>query len=182
MSEDQVDEASGDEDEDDEEGGGGGKKKLIIIIAIVLLVIIGAVAGAFFAGVFDSEEEVPEEQVELTPEELEQADVAAAASGAITYYEIPDLTVNLNSGGKQKSYLKVKIKLELDNPEGMQVLEERLPRVMDNFQVYLRELRLKDLEGSAGINRLKEELLRRVNKAVRPVVIKDVLFQEVLVH
>lgn len=179
MSEDQVDEDFGD---DEDEEGGGGKKKLIMIIAIVLLIIIAAVAGAFFAGVFDDAPEEEGEPVPQTAAEQEAADVAAALSGAITYYEIPDLTVNLNTGGKQKSYLKVKIKLELEDPQAMQALEEKLPRVMDNFQVYLRELRLKDLEGSAGINRLKEELLRRVNKAVRPVVVKDVLFQEVLVH
>ena len=38
-----------------------------------------------------------------------------------------------------------------------------MPRVMDAFQTYLRELRPSDLDGSAGLYRLKEELTRRVN-------------------
>jgi len=40
------------------------------------------------------------------------------------------------------------------------------------FQTYLRELRPSDLEGSAGLYRLKEELTRRVNVAIAPSRIK----------
>ena len=57
-----------------------------------------------------------------------------------------------------------------------------MPRVVDNFQVYLRELRLEDLGGSAGLFRLKEELLFRVNRAVDPVQVTDILFREMLVQ
>ena len=39
-------------------------------------------------------------------------------------------------------------------------IEAVMPRIVDNFQIYLRELRLEDLRGSAGIYRLREELLR----------------------
>ena len=57
-----------------------------------------------------------------------------------------------------------------------------MPRVIDNFQTYLRELRLDDLKGSAGMYRLREELLVRVNAAAAPAKIKDVLFKEMLVQ
>ncbi|MFX9073467.1 flagellar basal body-associated FliL family protein, partial [Acinetobacter baumannii] len=60
--------------------------------------------------------------------------------------------------------------------------QQTLPRIIDNFQVYLRELRLDDLKGSAGMYRLREELLLRVNMAAQPVKIKDVLFKEMLVQ
>ena len=54
--------------------------------------------------------------------------------------------------------------------------------IVDSFQVYLRELRVADLKGSAGIYRLREDLLRRVNEAAQPVKINDVLFKEILVQ
>jgi flagellar protein FliL len=57
-----------------------------------------------------------------------------------------------------------------------------LPRIIDNFQVYLRELRVEDLKGSGGMYRLREELLLRVNAAVAPAKINDVLFKEMLVQ
>jgi flagellar FliL protein len=54
--------------------------------------------------------------------------------------------------------------------------------VIDLFQVYLRELRPTDLEGSAGIYRLKEELLRRINLEIQPHRVSDVLFKEIIVQ
>ena len=53
---------------------------------------------------------------------------------------------------------------------------------MDNFQVYLRELRPEELSGTKGIFRLKEELLVRVNNAVHPARVYDILFKEILVQ
>ena len=47
-------------------------------------------------------------------------------------------------------------------------IQPLMPRVMDAFQTYLRELRPTDLDGSAGLYRLKEELTRRVNAAIAP--------------
>lgn len=172
--------------EDDAEGGGGGKKKLLmIVIPVVLLLLIGGGAGAYFAGVFGgSEEEVTEPELSPAERELleEQAAVERAATGQVVFFEVPEMLVNLNTGGKSETYLKIQVSLELDNPEALPQLEQLMPRVVDNFQTYLRELRLEDLEGSAGVYRLKEELLIRVNAAVRPVRVNDILFREILVH
>ena len=41
---------------------------------------------------------------------------------------------------------------------------------------------LPDLRGSAGLYRLREELLVRVNKAAAPAKVSDVLFKEMLVQ
>ena len=60
-------------------------------------------------------------------------------------------------------------------------IQPLMPRVMDAFQTYLRELRPTDLDGSAGLYRLKEELTRRVNAAVAPNRITAVLFKEIVV-
>lgn len=101
---------------------------------------------------------------------------------AVVFYDLPEMLVNLNTTGRQASYLKIRIALELDDPEAPKRLDPLLPRVIDNFQVYLRELRMDDLSGSAGIYRLKEELLMRVNAAVRPIHVRDVLFKDMLVQ
>src|SRR3546814_10138387 len=87
------------------------------------------------------------------------------------------MLVNLNTGGKNRNYLKIAISLELTSQEDSVALQNLLPRVVDNFQVYLRELRVEDLRGSAGVQRLREELLLRVNKAVYPIQVRDVLYQ-----
>ena len=79
-------------------------------------------------------------------------------------------------------YLKVKVVLELSDQALIQQIQPVMPRVMDAFQTYLRELRPTDLEGSAGLYRLKEELTRRVNVAISPTRINAVLFKEMVVQ
>ena len=57
-----------------------------------------------------------------------------------------------------------------------------IPRMVDIFQTYLREVRPSDLNGSAGMFRLKEELTRRVNSTIAPHQVSAVLFKEILVQ
>ncbi len=64
----------------------------------------------------------------------------------------------------------------------MRTLDGMMPRIVDSFQIYLRELRVEDLQGSAGLQRLREELLLRVNAAIAPAKARDVLFKEMLVQ
>lgn len=156
------------------EGEGDGKKKLsgkrmviFIVVPLVLLLVIGGGAAAYFLGVFGGkkEEEVKPEPPKVT-----------------VFHDLPDILVNLNATGRQASYLKLKVALEHQEPLSTPKLNELMPRVIDNFQVYLRELRPDDLVGSAGLYRLKEELLVRVNQAVAPIKINDVLFKELLIQ
>ncbi len=167
------------EAEGDEEGAEKVKKKglsgkaLILFIVLPILLIVGGAAGAYFAGVFDSDPP-PEEEV-AEEEEPEKEKV-------VVFYDLPELLVNLSTSGTDTSFLKLGVALELDDETVLPELEKLMPRVMDNFQVYLRELRKEDLKGSAGIYRLKEELLYRINSSIKPIQVKDVLFKEMLVQ
>ena len=61
---------------------------------------------------------------------------------------------------------------QIEKHEDTARLQAVMPRIIDNFQIYLRELRVEDLRGSGGIYRLREELLARVNAAVAPVKVE----------
>ncbi|MGE3769722.1 MAG: flagellar basal body-associated FliL family protein [Bdellovibrionales bacterium] len=155
-------------------------KRLALFIGLPLILIIGGSVGAYFGGVFGGDEPVPAEG---------EAAVELGADGkpldpnrAPTYYNIPDMIVNLQAERSRPIYLKISLSLELSKDSDIPPIEKVLPRVIDNFQVYLRELRVDELRGSAGMYRLREELLMRVNQAVAPVKIKDVLFREMLVQ
>ncbi len=149
-------------------------KKLILFIALPILLVIGAGAGAYFTGLLNPLLGITEEGA---TEEL-----AEVETGPTVYFEIPEMLVNLNSTGRKTGYLKISISLELGSEDDITLLEGVMPRVIDGFQVYLRELRVEDLQGSAGLQRLREELLLRVASAARPAKIKDVLFREMLIQ
>ena len=100
----------------------------------------------------------------------------------MVFYDLPEMLVNLNSAGRESSFLKIQVSLELDSAEAIPEVEAMLPRIVDNFQVYLFELRPEELSGTKGVVRLKEELLVRVNGAVDPIKVYDILFKEILVQ
>ena len=98
------------------------------------------------------------------------------------FFDVPDIIVNIQTADSTPAYLKLSVSLELEKAESKAAIEPVLPRVVDQFQTYLRELRVEDVRGSAGVMRLKEELLRRVNLAVAPTPVHDVLLKEMIVQ
>ncbi|SCA57886.1 Flagellar FliL protein [Candidatus Terasakiella magnetica] len=175
------DDMDDDEDLDDEEGGsgGGGGKKKILMLAIPLVLIIGGAAGAYFTGLLDpliGAEESAE------GEGGEGGEGGGEAAGPVAFTDLPEILVNLNTTGRKSSFLKIRVSLEVPNALEVDKVVAVQDRVVDAFQVYLRELRVEDLKGSAGMYRLREELLARVNAAVAPVKVNDVLFKEMLVQ
>lgn len=146
-----------------------GKKLILFIIApLVLVLLLGGGAAYFFLGA-KKEEPVAEA-------------AQPQAARALVYYNLPEILVNLNAAGRRSSFLKMTISLELENQSDIPRIQAVMPRIVDNMQSYLRELRAEDLKGSAGLFRLREELLARVNAASQPAKVNDVLFQEVLVQ
>ncbi len=98
------------------------------------------------------------------------------------FFDLPEMLVNLNSSGRRTNFLKINISLELEEESDIKNLESLMPRIVDGFQIYLRELRVDDLRGSAGMYRLREDLLRRINEVAKPIRINDILFKEMLIQ
>lgn len=168
---------------------GGGKKfnaKKIVLFAVVpLFLLIGAGGGLYFTGALDKmlkKGEATEEHAAADDGHGKKADAHGGAVGGPVFLEIPNMLVNLSGPDEQPRYLRLKVQLEVANQADMAAVQAVMPRVVDQFQTYLRELRVKDLRGSAGIYRLQMELLSRVNAAAYPVEVKDVLFQEILIQ
>ena len=153
----------------------GGSKKPLLIGSVILLLVVGGFAAAYFTGLVDPV------IAWITGDDVQEEDQVASKGDAV-FFPLEEVIVNLNTGGRQSTFLKIKISLELADAGDISRIETVMPRIMDNFQVYLRELRIEDLKGAAGMYRLREELLTRVNIAAAPAKINDVLFKEMLVQ
>jgi flagellar protein FliL len=144
------------------------KLKLIIVL-VAVLAILGGGAATWFLFFRHHDEEM-------------HAETAPPPKPPV-FVEVPEMLVNLaGSPGDRIQYLKVKVVLEVREERQIEAIKPSMPRVTDIFQTYLRELRPSDLNGSAGLFRLKEELTRRVNAAVAPIQVSAVLFKEIVVQ
>jgi flagellar FliL protein len=153
---------------------GFARRKLALIVGGALLLISGAGAGAYVLGLLD--------MVLGAENAAEAKQNEKIAQAAPVFYALPELLVSLNTGERRSTFLKVKVSLQLTDAADQPRVERQLPRIVDYCQVYLRELRLEELRGSAGTARLREELLRRISAAVAPVPVDDVLFGEIFVQ
>jgi flagellar protein FliL len=164
-------------------GGPKKKKKLIIIAAAAVVLLAGGGGGAWF---FLSKKHAAE-AAGGDGHGGGGGQEAAAGPKKTAFLELKEMMVNLSGQNIQQlserpRYLKMKITLEVSDPKIVAEVQPLLPRIEDTFQVYTRELRPSDLEGSAGVYRLKEELLRRVNVAIYPSKVDAVLFKEILIQ
>lgn len=163
--------------EEGAEGGEGGKKKskkkskkkLIIIIVAAVVLLAGAGAGAYFGGLIGGHEGGETASSHKTEAKK-------------TYMDLPEFLVNLNTSSRSSSFLKMTIVIDLADEKDRDTIDANMPRILDSFNAYLRELRPSDLYGSAGLYRLREELLTRVNKIVAPAQINDILFKQILIQ
>jgi flagellar FliL protein len=184
-----------------------GKRKLILL-AIPLL-LVGLVAGLWFGGILppllgmghgehaetkDGDHKNAEgknaegkntegkntegKNTEGKTGSAKNPDVAAGP----TFVDVPELIANLNVGGRRASYVKLHSRLELAKPSDEATVKAAMPRLLDMFQTYLREMRPEELRGSAGTYRLREQLIARANVAVQPAHVTDVLFTELLIQ
>lgn len=144
-----------------------GKLKLIIA-AVGFLAIIGGGVGAWMM---------------MSKKGGEEKHAEAPPAKPPSYVDVPEIMVNLvGMPGERVQYLKIKVVLEVKEDKTIEAIKPSMPRVSDIFQTYMRELRAGDLNGSAGLFRLKEELTRRVNQAVAPQQVSAVLFKEIVIQ
>lgn len=153
------------------------RKLQIIAAAGLLLVLGGGGAGLYFFVLSAPAEDPAVAEAASVKTEKDKLPPEQAA-----FLDIPDIIVNIQTPDSTPAYLKLSVSLELDKADEKATIEPVMPRIIDQFQGYLRELRVEDIRGSAGVMRLKEELLRRVNLAAAPTPVRDVLLKEMIVQ
>ncbi|MCB1885400.1 MAG: flagellar basal body-associated FliL family protein [Geminicoccaceae bacterium] len=176
------------------------KGKLPIIVAGVLL-LAGGGGGAWFMGLFGGGGAAEAAAAHGGAEDGGHGGEAArpeagghgeaqggdghggppAAQGP-AFVSLPDIVVNLQGTGKRTHFMKLRVSLEVGGAGDEAAIQGLMPRVMDSFQLYLRSLTPRDVEGAPGLQRLKEEMLARINHAIEPVRVADVLVKEMLVQ
>jgi flagellar FliL protein len=165
-----------------------GRKLPLILVAGILSVALGGGAAAYAFGLLrpghGAAAEAPAASTSTSghgaPAEGGAHD--AVRHAAPVFVDLPDILVNLKGSPQRPRFLKLRVSLEVASAQTAQGVQALSPRILDSFQLYLREIMPEELGGAQGMERLKEALLARVDQAIEPVRIDDVLFKEMLVQ
>ena len=192
--------------EEEKAADSGGEKKskailfVIIGIVVVLVLLVGIVLALLMTGGHDEEEHKEEapQQVQMQPVSQQQATKIIVgntvsvrstdkfAPGLIYPAEGPiNFSVNLlTQTGKR--YLKTSMQFELDKDEikanaTKMELDKKLPMVKDTIIEILSSKSLEDVAATKGKNRVKDEIVKRINEFLIDGQVSDVFFVEFVV-
>ena len=101
----------------------------------------------------------------------------------VAFFSLPPLIINLKSGDQKNHILKANFILEIAQKEDKDKMDHLQPIILDQFQTYLRELEVQDLQGSTGLERIRQELFSRVTTLTKPlgIEVRNVLFKNFLI-
>ncbi len=151
---------------------GGGKKKLIVLAAAAV-VLLGGGGGAGYWFLIHKKAD-------------DHAATSAQAVKKAAFVDMKEMLVNLSNPSPQAAASGPAISSS-GSPGSLRSQARRggyaaATAHRGSIAGVHPRVASADLEGSAGVYRLKEELLKRVNIAIHPAKIDAVLFKEILIQ
>ena len=177
---------------EDQKGGKSPLRKASIA-SVLFVVCLAAAAGgmalsmgpAAFLSLFGGSSEAQDEAG--APGHAPHSSAQGTDATPLEMLPVDEMIVNITaltlSGRKTSRFLKIDAAILYDPAiPGAGEIPERYLYIRDSFQDYMRQLGESDLEGSAGLARLKSELLRRAravsgSEAPRDILIADMVIQ-----
>ncbi len=105
--------------------------------------------------------------------------------GEAHYAPLPPFLVDLapDADGR-KAYLRLSASIVVKGGEQTSVdaIAALEPKIVERLTFFLRQLRARDFEGSAGMERVKREMLRRVNLVISPVEADEIVVDELVIQ
>lgn len=154
---------------------------LIIIIGVFFLMMM-MMGGGFFlmwkqvsATVVQVQQQNDEGETEEVVEEKEEE----VKIGPI--YKMDTMIVNLaDRGGKR--YLRTTLQLELNTPDVLEEIEQRLPQLRDTILMILPAKQYADISTTEGKIALRDELVTKMNAILKKGQIATIYFTEFVVQ
>lgn len=155
-----------------EESKGGGKKKLLIILLPVLLLVVGGGFAAYKFLLSKPEDEKESEKITKEVKSTEEHGVEL---------EVGTFIANLADRDADR-YIKVTIIMEVQDDKVKQEATKRMPQIKDSINTLLFTKTSEELKSPEGIEKLKEEIIRRTNAILPLGGVKDVYFTEFIIQ
>jgi flagellar FliL protein len=150
------------------------QQRAALMIGAPLLLVLGMVGVGYATGGIDQLTDrlsIPDQPLDIA--------VASYQPSKAGFHDLPEILVNLDSGGRKPMLLKIRASLELADENDSAEIERALPRIVDQLHIFLREVRPSDMQGAQGLERIRREFLVRTSEILGPAVVTNVLFKEI---
>ncbi len=155
------------EEQVQEKAGKKSNTMIFVIIGAVLMTAILTGAGVFlFTG--ESKGGSQKTAKAVTPESL-------------AIFSLDPFIVNIYDG-QDLRYLKLRVEMELSDPEAKTELAARQPQIRDAILSILTVKTYQDLQYLQGKNQLKQEIMTAVSKIVTSGKVKQIYFTDFVVQ
>ncbi len=162
----------------------GGKMMLVIIIVLILLILIGGGLAAFLLLSGDNEE------VSSAPQQTQQTQmqrkkgISGRSTNLLTIgpmYPMDQFVVNLlsESGGR---FLKTSLDIELENQEMSPEMDMKKPAIRDIIIRTLSSKTFEEIGTEKGKERLKDEIVEKINEILADGQVKNIFFTDFVVQ
>ena len=152
--------------------------KNIIIIAVVAVVLLGGVGGGLFMMWSKLSALEARLQEDTGPEEGEEAVVDEAPK---PIFKMATLIANLADPGGRR-YLRATMDLEIQAQEDEQKVEGRIAQVKDATLKIFSTRTFEDINGIAGREALRDELIAKLNEILKGEIISNIYFSEFVIQ
>lgn len=115
------------------------------------------------------------------PETLETVKV-----GKHHYVALPEFLIDLSPDSRGRiTYLKMSASIVVDHRQdenSLQRIADVKPHIVERTSFFLRELQPEDFQGSEAMERVKQELLRRVNLVLGTMKAEEIVINELVIQ
>ena len=174
--------ADEEKEEKKEEKKSGSNLVLIIIIVLLVLILVGGGIAAYFLLSDNGETQQPN-MPQQPQKQMQKHNMTRNADlmeiGPI--YPLDQFIVNLLSEGGSK-FLKTKMDLELSAPELTAELDKKKPLIRDIVIRTLSSKTFQEVSTNRGKEKLKDELVNKINAVLADGRIKNIFFTEFVVQ
>ena len=144
--------------------------KKILLFLVPALIVIGIIVGLYFLFIPKSDNA---ENLSYSIVEKEENDTKTIT----VFYDLPEISVQLQSADSQNAVVKIKINIELSKMGDIKTIESLMPQITDAAVTHISELSQNEISGAEGLYWLKEELLYRLSLIAAPVKISNLNFK-----
>jgi flagellar protein FliL len=159
--------------------GGGGRK--LVLIAVAVLLLGGGGAAAWFMGLFGGHAAPPAEGEAAHGGEEGHGTAEAAVPDVGALYALDPFIANLSDEDGRR-YLKATLQVEFFKGQVPGEWNARLPQVRDLLLTLFSSKNFAEVRTPQGKAVLRDEIVTRLNHALRQDMVKAVYFTEFIVQ